>query len=121
MKVAILICTCSGACPSMTKINFWDLAERIRLEVPHDYMLLHPRLCEENGEVLMENLLKPDTVYITVACAEKKQAKLLAAGYARAKIAMDSQHWFPVSLALKDTNQVFEEIKAAVNKLGGAK
>ena len=120
MKLAILICTWSGACPSMAKINFWDLAERIRLEVPHDYMALHPRLCEDNGEVLMENLLKPDTVYITVACNEKKQAKLLANGFARAKVSMDSRHWIPISLASKDTDQVFEEIKAAVSQIGNA-
>lgn len=118
MKTAILICTCSGACPSMAKINFWDLAERIRLEIPHDYMLLHPRLCEDNGEVLMENVIKPDTVYITVACDEKKQAKLLANGFSRAKVPMDRKHWIPVSLALKDTDHIFEEIKAAINKIG---
>lgn len=120
MKVAILICTCSGACPSMAKINFWDLAERIRLEIPHDYMLLHPRLCEDNGEALMEDLLKPDTIYITLACAEKKQAKLLANGFARANISMDSQHWYPISMALKDTNHVFDEVKAMVAKIGDA-
>lgn len=29
---AILICACSGMCPSMKEINFWDLSERIRNE-----------------------------------------------------------------------------------------
>ena len=58
MRKAILMCTCSFACPSMKDINFGDLAERIRLEIPHDYMVLHPRLCEENGEQLMKDLLK---------------------------------------------------------------
>ena len=42
----------------MKDINFGELAERIRMELPHDYMLLHPRLCEENGENLMADLLK---------------------------------------------------------------
>ena len=31
-KKALLFCTCSGVCPSMEKIDFWALAERIRLE-----------------------------------------------------------------------------------------
>ena len=32
-KKAVLICTCSGSCPSMAKIDFWTLAERVRLEL----------------------------------------------------------------------------------------
>lgn len=30
-KKAVLFCTCSGACPSMAKIDFWALAERVRI------------------------------------------------------------------------------------------
>ena len=119
MKVAILICSCSGACPSMEKIDFWELAERIRLEIPHDYLLLHPRLCEENGEALMQDLLKEGTVFVTPACAEKRQAKLLAAGFQKAGVSMDEKHWIPVALAMKDTEQAFQDIKAAVEKAKG--
>ncbi len=116
-KVVILMCTCSGVCPSMEKIDFWELAERIRMELPHDYLVMHPRLCEENGEALMEDLLKPDAVYITPACAEKKQAKLLAEGFERAGVPMDDEHWVPVMMGMKDTGQVFDEIKSIVTRL----
>lgn len=116
-KVVVLMCTCSGICPSMEKIDFWELAERIRLEIPHDYLVMHPRLCEENGEALMEDLLKPDAVYITPACAENKQVKLLANGFARAGIPMDEEHWIPVMMGMKTTDEVFKEIRAAVAKL----
>jgi len=116
MKIAILICSCSGACPSMEKIDFWGLADRIRLELPHDYLLLHPRLCEENGETLMQELLKPDTFYITPACLETRQKKLLEAGFRKAGIPMDEKHWLPVSIAQKETDQAFADIKAAVEK-----
>lgn len=119
MKIAILMCCCSGVCPSMDKINFFELTERLRLEVPHDYMLLHPRLCEENGEALMRDLLKPDTIYITPACNEKHQMKLLAAGFSKAGVPMDEKHWIPVTLAQKDTKQAFADIKAAVEKAKG--
>ncbi len=80
-KKAILMCTCSFACPSMKDINFGELSERIRLELLHDYMLLHPRLCEENGENLMSDLLKDNVIYITPACKEEKQKKLLRDGF----------------------------------------
>ena len=74
MRKAILMCTCSFSCPSMKDINFAELGERIRMELPHDFMLMHPRLCEENGEQLMKDLLKDDVVYITPACKAEKTA-----------------------------------------------
>ena len=69
LKKAILFCTCSGACPSMTKIDFWALAERVRLEVGDkiQFMALHPRLCEEDGERFMGRTLSPNICFITAA------------------------------------------------------
>ena len=77
-KKALLFCTCSGACPSMAKIDFWALAERVRIELGDqvEFMALHPRLCEEDGERLMKQLLNPNLKFITPACAEKRQEKL---------------------------------------------
>jgi len=114
---AILLCTCSFACPSMKDLDFKELAERIRLELPHDYMLLHPRLCETNGEALMEDLLKDDgTVYITPACKIEKQAKLLRDGFQRARVPMDGR-WKPVSIQFKTTEQAFDDIKQALEEV----
>lgn len=74
----------------MKDINFGELAERIRLELQHDYMLLHPRLWEENGENLMSDLLKDNVAFITLACKEEKQKKLLRDGFERAGVEMNS-------------------------------
>ena len=115
MRKAILMCTCSFACPSMKDINFSELSERIRLELENNFMLLHPRLCEENGEQLMKDLLKDDVMYITTACKEEKQKELLRDGFALANVSMD-KNWKPISLSFKDTNTVFEEIKKALQE-----
>ncbi len=113
---AVLVCSCSGACPSMSKIDFWGLAERVRLELGEkiDFIALHPRLCEEDGERLMGQMLDEDLRVITPACAEKRQEKLLRDGFARAGVPMDPDHWQPVSLAQQDTEAAFERIRAAV-------
>jgi len=117
-KKALLFCTCSGACPSMAKIDFWALAERVRIELGDqvEFMALHPRLCEEDGERLMKQLLNPNLKFITPACAEKRQEKLLKEGFQKAGVAMDSEHWLPVSMAQETTDAVFEKIKAALDK-----
>jgi hypothetical protein len=115
-KKAVLFCTCSGACPSMAKIEFWTLAERVRLELGDriEFMALHPRLCEPDGERFMKNILKEGIVFITPACKETKQQKLLRDGFEKAGVPMDAAHWIPVSMALLDTDAVFNKIKAAV-------
>ncbi len=115
-KKAILMCTCSFACPSMKDINFAELTERIRLELPHDYILLHPRLCEENGENLLEDLLKNNVAYITPACKEEKQRKLLRDGFQKAGVQMDG-NWKPVSISFKNTDTAFEDIKRAIEEI----
>ncbi|HFE64408.1 MAG TPA: hypothetical protein ENK14_08345 [Caldithrix sp.] len=115
MKKAILMCTCSFACPSMKDIDFGELSERIRLELSHDYMLMHPRLCEENGENLLEDLLKDDVYYVTPACKEEKQKKLLRDGFARAGVAMNS-NWKPVSISFKNTDQAINDIQKALEE-----
>lgn len=116
-KKALLFCTCSGACPSMEKIDFWALAERVRLELGEkvEFMALHPRLCEEDGERLMAHVLTPSLKFITPACAEKRQEKLLRDGFAKAAMPMDAEHWLPISMAQQDTEQVLSKIKAALD------
>jgi hypothetical protein len=115
-KKALLFCTCSGACLSMAKIDFWALAERVRLELGEhiEFMALHPRLCEADGERLMGHILTPTIQLITPACAENRQAKLLRDGFKKAGVSMDQDHWIPVGMAMEDTEAVFNKIKAAV-------
>ena len=115
-KKAVLICSCSGACPSMAKIDFWALSERVRLEFGDkiEFIALHPRLCEPDGERLMGRILSNDLVFLTPACAEKRQEKLLRDGFAKAGVPMDAQHWIPISMSQEDTDTVFKKIKAAL-------
>ncbi len=112
---AVLVCMCSMACPSMKDIDWPTLMERIRLEIPEkQFMALHPRLCEEDGEQMMELLCRKDTRYVIAACKDKKQKKLLAAGFQRAGVPQDDEHFTPVELSFKNTETAFQAIQAAV-------
>lgn len=116
-KKAVLICSCSFACPSMVNLSFPTFIERVRMEVPHDYLVVHPRLCETNGEALMEDLLKNDGVtYITAACKVEKQAKLLRDGFQRAGVPMNDGVWKPVSIQFKTTEEAFNDVKKVVEE-----
>jgi hypothetical protein len=103
----------------MARIDFWALAERVRLELGDriEFMALHPRLCEEDGERLMGRMLSRDILFLTSACAEKRQEKLLRDGFTRAGVPMDADHWVPISMAQEDTETVFNRIKTALEGL----
>ncbi len=95
---------------------FGELAERIRMELPHDYLLLHPRLCEENGENLMTDLLRDGVAYVMPACKEEKQKKLLRDAFQRANVTMDS-NWKPVMISFKNRQQAFDDIQKALEEI----
>ena len=117
MKKAILMCTCSFMCPSMKDVDFTELSERIRLELPHDYLVMHSRLCEEDGESMMEDLVKPEGVaYITPACKAEKQRKLLRDGFEKGGFTMD-ERWKPVSLSFSNTEQALKDIEQALQEV----
>jgi heterodisulfide reductase subunit A-like polyferredoxin len=115
-KQAIVFCTCSGICPSMAKIDFMALAERVRVELGDDieFMALHPRLCEADGERFMARVVNDTIQLVTPACAEKRQEKLLRDGFQKAGVPMDKAHWCPIAMAMETTDSVFEKIKAVV-------
>jgi heterodisulfide reductase subunit A-like polyferredoxin len=115
-KKGVLFCSCSGSYPSMKDVDFWALAERVRLEEGEkiEFMALHPRLCEEDGERLMGRLLSDDVKVVTAACAEKRQEKLLKEGFEKAGVPMDSEHWAPVSMAQSDTESVASKIREII-------
>ena len=86
----------------------------MELEDQIEFLALHPHLCEADGERLMSRVLSRSIQFITPACAEKRQEKLLRDGFQKADVPMDAQHWVPVSMAQEDTDSVFRKIKAAV-------
>ncbi len=92
LKKAVPFCTCRGACPGMSKIDFWKLAERVRLKLGDriEFMALHPRLCEPDGDRFMAHIRKEGILFFTPACKKTKQEKLLCEGFAASGVPMDN-------------------------------
>ncbi|OPX32879.1 hypothetical protein B1H10_06860 [candidate division KSB1 bacterium 4484_188] len=73
--------------------------------------------CQQEGSIMkmLEDLLKDDVYYVTPACKEEKQKKLLRDGFARAGVAMNS-NWKPVSISFKNTDQAINDIQKALEE-----
>jgi hypothetical protein len=104
----------------MANIDFWALAERVRLDFDDkiEFLALHPRLCEENGERFMKQVLNSEMLFITSACPEKRQEKILRDGFEKANVTMDSAHWIPINMAQETTESVYNKIKTLLEKEG---
>lgn len=117
-KPEIIVCTCGSDCPGFKDRNLVELITRIRTELPVEYAVAHPFLCDEDGERFLSVLLRKEGKYIIVACESRKQYKLLRDGFNMAGIDVDKQI-LPVGTAKMTTEQAFEAVKKAVENQGG--
>ncbi|MDZ7763737.1 MAG: hypothetical protein U5K00_04835 [Melioribacteraceae bacterium] len=64
----------------------------------------------------MEDLIKDNVAYITPACKEEKQKKLLRDGFEKAGVKM-AENWKPVSISFKDTETAFGDISKVLQEV----
>jgi len=80
MKVKTLICNCKGLDP-FRYADMNSLAFEIESEFDVSYAAVHPQLCAEGGNQILEDVLRAaeddsDTYVMVCACAEETQKKL---------------------------------------------
>lgn len=116
-KPEIIMCFCTGSCPSMLNIDVWEVANYIRLELPVQYVTNHPMLCApEDGHAFLRKLVKPDGVYITMACAPEMEQKLFGQVFEEMGLKRDKQ-WFPVNIKTMTTEAVIKAITDEVERV----
>jgi len=117
MKPEVIVCTCGSDCPGFKDRNLVELLTRIRTELPVEYAVAHPFLCDEDGERFLVKLLKDDGKYIVAACDPKKQLKLLKDGFEKAGVGMEG-HLISVGTSKMTTEEAFEAVKKAIGGQG---
>ena len=45
-----LMCVCTGKCPGFQAMDIWDFINQVRVELPVEYAIIHPQMCEEDGD-----------------------------------------------------------------------
>ncbi len=117
-KPRFILCNCTGECPGFKDMNFWQLLNFIRNELESEYAVLHPQLCMDDGERFLEEILKPDTIYIIGACDPRMQKKMFRDAFAKAGINFDQQV-IPLDLRAMSTEQALGKVKQAFEKAQG--
>jgi heterodisulfide reductase subunit A-like polyferredoxin len=114
---AFLFCVCTGKCPGFAKMDIWDFVNRVRMELPVKYGVIHPQLCEDDGDRYLESTLNTGEKVIIGGCAPGMQYKLFRDAFA--KVGLDVQKdLIPLDVRDMTTDEAFEKVRIAMRENG---
>ena len=111
-KPRFILCNCTGECPGFKDMNFWQVLNFVRNELPSEYAVLHPQLCMDDGERFLTEILKPGERYVIGACDPRMQKKMLRDAFQKANLDFD-EHVIGLDLRTLTAEQAIEKIKQA--------
>lgn len=112
-----IMCVCTGKCPGFKAMDIWDFINQVRVELPVEYGIIHPQLCEEDGDRFLADFLKAHRKVIIGACAPNMQKKMFKQAFKDAGLDVEKD---AVMLDIRDmTNEkAFDVVKNALKELG---
>ena len=112
-----IMCVCTGKCPGFQAMDIWDFINQVRVELPVEYAVIHPQLCEEDGDRFWTDFLNTHRKLIIGACAPNMQRKMFKDAFREAGMDIEKD---AVMLDIRDmTNeQAFEKLEKALEAMG---
>lgn len=112
-----IMCVCTGKCPGFQAMDIWDFINQVRVELPVEYAVIHPQLCEEDGDRFWADFLKTHRKLMIGACAPNMQRKMFKDAFREAGLDIEKD---AVMLDIRDmTNeQAFEKVEKALETMG---
>lgn len=112
-----IMCVCTGKCPGFQAMDIWDFINQVRVELPVEYAVIHPQLCEEDGDRFWADFLKTHRKLMIGACAPNMQRKMFKDAFKEAGLDIEKD---AVVLDIRDmTNeQAFEKVEKALEAMG---
>ena len=112
-----LMCVCTGKCPGFQAMDIWDFINQVRVELPVEYAIIHPQMCEEDGDRFFADFLKTGRKVVIGACAPNMQRKMFKDAFREAGMDIEKD---AVMLDIRDmTNeQAFEKVEKALEAMG---
>ncbi|MGV8906759.1 MAG: hypothetical protein ACOH15_09195 [Acetobacterium sp.] len=112
-----IMCVCTGKCPGFQAMDIWDFINQVRIELPVEYALIHPQLCEEDGDRFLADFLKSHRKVIIGACAPNMQRKMFKDAFKEADLNIETD---AVMLDIRDmtNDQAFEVVEKKLEEMG---
>ncbi len=119
MKVKTLVCNCKGLDP-FRHADMNTLAFDIESELGVAYTAVHPQLCAQGGNELLQDVLSsaeddPDTYVMVCACEEETQKKLFKKALRSTEF--DEKHFVPLDIRNTTNDGILDRIRERLAEL----
>lgn len=114
----LIMCVCTGKCPGFAKMDIWDFINRARVELPVEYAIIHPQLCEEDGDRFLSDTLKAGRRLVIAGCAPNMQVKLFRDAFEAAGMDVKTD-MLPLDIREMTTDEAVDKVSKALCEMGG--
>jgi heterodisulfide reductase subunit A-like polyferredoxin len=98
-------------------MDIWDFINRARVELPVEYGVIHPQLCEEDGDRYLADLLQSKRPLVVAACAPNMQYKMFRDAFTDQGMDV-KKDMTPLDIRDMSTDQAIEKVGAALREMG---
>lgn len=116
-RPGLIMCVCTGKCPGFSKMDIWDFINRARVELPVEFGIIHPQICEEDGDRFLADMLQSKRKLIVAGCAPNMQIKMFRDAFADAGMDIKTD-LVPLDVRDMTLEQAFEKVAKALETMG---
>jgi heterodisulfide reductase subunit A-like polyferredoxin len=98
-------------------MDIWDFINRARVELPVEFAVIHPQLCEEDGDRYLADALQAKRPLVIAGCAPNMQYKLFRDAFAERGMDV-KRDMRPVDVRDMTTEAAVEKVATALREMG---
>lgn len=114
---AFIMCVCTGKCPGFEKMDVWDFINTVRMILPVKHGIIHPQLCEVDGDRYLEDVLQKGQKVFIGACAPAMQYKLFRDAFEKKGMDVKTD-LVPIDVRDLTTDEAVEKVTEEMKKHG---
>jgi heterodisulfide reductase subunit A-like polyferredoxin len=98
-------------------MDIWDFINRARMELPVEFGVIHPQLCEQDGDRFLADFLQAKRPVIIAGCAPNMQYKLFRDAFT-AKGMNVKTDMIPLDIRDMSTDDAIAKVAAKLKEMG---
>jgi heterodisulfide reductase subunit A-like polyferredoxin len=117
IRPGVIMCVCTGKCPGFEKMDIWDFINRVRIELPVEFGIIHPQLCEEDGDRFLADFLEAGRPLVIAGCAPNMQYKLFRDAFTAHGMDVKTD-MVPLDIREMTTDDAVAKVQSALRPMG---
>jgi heterodisulfide reductase subunit A-like polyferredoxin len=117
VRPGLIMCVCTGKCPGFEKMDIWDFINRVRIELPVEFGMIHPQLCEEDGDRFLADFLQARRPLVIAACAPNMQYKMFRDAFGAEGMDV-KKDMVPLDIRDMTTDEAVDKVAGALRAMG---